>query len=51
MSRRRVVSDVREKIRIGYEQVGRGETVNAHEAWREIKAISKKARKIAKKPK
>lgn len=48
--RQHALSDVREKIRIGYEQVRRGETVDPDEVLAEIKAMSKAARKSAKKP-
>jgi antitoxin ParD1/3/4 len=48
--RRQVLAEVREKIRVGYEQVQRGETVDPDEVFAEIKAMSKAARAAAKKP-
>ncbi|HEX3358621.1 MAG TPA: type II toxin-antitoxin system ParD family antitoxin [Tepidisphaeraceae bacterium] len=48
---REAISDVREKIRAGYDQVRRGETLDPNEVFAEIKSMSKGARKAAKKPK
>jgi antitoxin ParD1/3/4 len=49
--RRRSLQEVRRKIRLGYEQAQRGDTVDPDEVFAEIKAMSSAARKRAKKPK
>jgi hypothetical protein len=49
MARRRTISGVREKIRQGYEQIRRGETIDARDVLAEIKAMRKAARKGGKK--
>jgi len=47
--RRRAMTEVGEKIRIGYDQIQRGDTVDPDEVLSEIKALSKAGRKAAKK--
>jgi len=51
MERQQAISGVREKIRRGYEQIKRGETVDARDVLAEIRAMSKAARKGATKSK
>ena len=51
MERQQAISEAGEKIRHGYEQIKRGETVDARDVLAEIKAMSKAARKGAKKQK
>jgi antitoxin ParD1/3/4 len=45
--RRRALAELREKIRVGYEQVKRGDTVDPDEVYAEINAMSRAARKAA----
>jgi antitoxin ParD1/3/4 len=47
--RQKALSDVREKIRIGYAQLQAGRTHDADDVLEEIRAMSKKARRTAKK--
>jgi hypothetical protein len=47
--RQRAVAEVREKLRVGYEQLQRGETVDPDVVFAEIKAMSKAAREAEKK--
>jgi antitoxin ParD1/3/4 len=51
LERQQALVGVREKIRNGYEQIKRAETVDARDVLAEIKALSKAARKGAKKSK
>jgi antitoxin ParD1/3/4 len=45
--RQRTLAGVREKIRAGYEQLQRGETVDPDDVLAELRAMSKAARKPA----
>jgi antitoxin ParD1/3/4 len=49
--RQSALSEISEKIRIGYEQFKRGQTVDPDDVLAEIGAMSKAARKAAKKRK
>jgi predicted transcriptional regulator len=51
MEQRQAISETGEKIRRGYEEIKRGETVDARDVLAEIRAMSKAARKGAKKSK
>jgi antitoxin ParD1/3/4 len=50
MERKQALADVAEKLRAGYEQIKRGETVDPDDVLEEIKALSRASRKSAKRP-
>lgn len=48
--RQEALADIREKIRLGYDQLERGQTVDPDEVFAELKTMSKAARRTARKP-